>query len=318
MSNLKIDTLLNHIRLGKKPISLVKQLNISPQLLHYYLKGLKDKGIIRKLTKGVWEIVKDNLELNSKVKSIRAHGFIWIIKLPMEIKHWEDRAEILKKNNIDFLRKGNTIRILIKGKKVWLNNKSIIIYEPKSFYATLPLETRKLAVYELLETIKSIENTIGINLHGFGFKTKREHYALVKNDIAIQVNKDGEKLYLTDNGEWWGVIDKSHNGDEFEFFKTKSYSGLVNSNGALGYYNEHKDTNWQVTPKFTLEVINTLTNDVNKLVNAVAQTGTQLLEYRKENKEHLKLIKLYVKEAELRIKKNTRNLDLKQKSIFDY
>jgi len=260
-NNLIIDTLLNHIKSGKKPIILVKQLNISPQLLSYHLKELQRKGIIKKLTKGVWEIVKDNLELTSKVKTIRGHGFIWIIKLPQEIKGWNKRVEILTKNNINFLKKGNTIRIIIKDKKVWLNNNSIIIYEPKSFYATLPLETRKLAVYELLETIKSIESTLRMNLHGFKFKTKREHYALVKNDIAIQVNKDGERLYLTDNGEWWGVIDKSNNGDEFEFFKTPSYSGLVNSSGALGYYNSHKDTNWQVTPKFILNGFNEINKD---------------------------------------------------------
>lgn len=249
-----IEFLLNHIRAGKKPISLVKQLNISKQLLSYYLRTLKSKGIIRKVTNGVWEIVKDNLKLSSKV--IRGHAFIWIIKLPVEIKNWKDREEILTKNSIPFTKTGNTIRLIIKGKKVWLNNKSIIIYEPKYFYASLPLESRKLAVYELREEIKAIENTIGINLSGFKVKTKREHYALVKNDLAKQVNKEGEKIHLYDDGEWWGDIDKSMGGDEFEFFKTKSFSGLTNSTGANNYFNSHKNTNWQVTPKFVLNVMN--------------------------------------------------------------
>jgi len=245
-------TLLNHISVGKKPILLIKKLNISKQLLSYHLSVLKKKGVIRKITNGLWVLVKELPKDTSK--RIRAHAFIWKIKFNIP-KNWEKREQILKKLNIPYVHAGNTIRIKIKGKKVWLNNKGIVIYEPKSFFQATPLETRKMAIYELQSTVKSIENKLKVNFGKYLFAVKREHYALVKNKLAEQVNKEGDKIYLYDKGEWWGVVDKSMGGDEFEFFKTNSFSGLVNSTGAQGYFNSQKNTNWKVTPEFVLKVM---------------------------------------------------------------
>jgi len=281
--------LLDTISNSKSPIILTKQYKISKQLLSYYLKSLKDKGLIVKLEKGHWQIVKDNLELSSKRKS-RGHAFIWIIKFHNKIKNWDKREEILSQNNINFTKTGNTIRIIINNKKVWLNNKTIIIYEPKSFYATMPIETRKLAIYELKETVKSLEHQLKLNLGKYNFKTKREHIAWINDNLAIQCNKEGQKIRVIDKGECWMEVDNSHNEDETEFYLTPSNSAVVNSTGYNRYYNSHKKTNWNVTPEFTLE-------SINKLTNAIAQTSIQLLEYKEQNKEHLKLIQEYRQES---------------------
>lgn len=273
-TNLKIDIVLNHIRTGKKPIILVKQLNISKQLLSYYLSSLRSKGIIKKVTNGVWELVKELPKDTSKV--IRGHAFIWKVKLPKKID-W-----INKIRDMEYTYAGNTIRIILKGKKVWLCNKSIIIYEPKSFIESTPISARIHAVYELQEVIKELERELNINLGNYQFSVKREHFALIKNDLAKQVNLQGEKIYVYDNGEMWFNIDKSFNGDDAEFYKTKSYSGLVNSTGAQGYFNSQKNTGWKVTPEFVL--------------NAFAVTQAQLTEYNKQIKSHLSLIQEYRKE----------------------
>ena len=254
------NTLLDLIKNQKKPISATKQLKISKQLLSYHLRQMTKKGLIRKKGFGVWEIVKDSTKSTSQ-GNIRGHGFTWIINVPKNTKNWNKREQLLTKNKIKFKLTGNTIRIIVKGKKVWLNNNSIIIFDSNSFRATTPLETRKMAIYELLTTIKSVESKIKLKLPKYQFKSNREHYALVKNGLAIQCNKEGEKIHLYDNNEWWGVVDDSFNQDEFEFMKTKSYSGLTNSTGANGYFNSHKDTNWKVTPDFILNRMNDLIQD---------------------------------------------------------
>lgn len=300
-NNLIIDTLLNHIRSGKKPIILVKQLDISKQLLTYYLSSLKSKGIIRKVTNGVWELVKELPKDTSKVVS--GHAFIWKIKLPQEIK-WLDKIR-----NFEYTYAGNTIRIIIKGKKVWLNKKSIIIYEPKHFIESSPISARIHAVYEMQETIRELEKILKINLGHYQFSVKREHFALIKNELAKQVNLQGEKIYIYDNGEMWFNIDKSFNGDDAEFYKTKSFSGLTNSTGAQGYFNSQKNTSWKVTPEFIL--------------NNFAIAQNQLTEYNKQIKSHLALINEYRKEniawrknESKKIKDNLTNGT--QKSIGDF
>lgn len=277
--NPKLNIVLDCISSHKSPITLIKTHNFSKSLLTYYLSILKSNGTIRNIGKGVWEIVQTLPRVAGTIKQIRGHAFIWKIKLPLTIKGWNKREEILNKNNIPFKKVGKTIRIEIKGKKVWLCNFSIIIYEPKSFLESTPLEARKHAVYELLKTIKLIESKIGINLKNFKFSVKREHFAIIKNELANQCNKEGEKIRVRDNGELWFEIDNSFNLDEAEFYKTKSYSGLTNSTGAQGYFNSHKDTNWKVTPDFIL--------------NCFAQSQVQIQQFNQQIKSHLALIQEY-------------------------
>lgn len=289
--NLLLDIISN----SKKPIILTKQYNISKQLISYNLKVLKDKNLIRKLDKGQWEIVKDNLNLTSK-RIARGHAFIWKIKFHKKIKGWDKREQILTKLNIPFKKTGNTIRIKIKGKKVWLNNKTIIIYENKSFFDSTPLETRKMAIFEMISTIKSLENRLKLKLGKYNFTTKREHIAWVKDNLAIQCNKEGQKIKVIDKGELWMEVDNSYNQDETEFYKTLNNSALINSNGYNGYYNSHKKTNWKVTPEFILNTMhgiqqNQLIFDKNMSshLKVLKELGEAVKDLRKEIKkrEHL-------------------------------
>lgn len=227
-------------------------------LLSYYLSKLKRNQNIKKIGYGLWKVVKT---LPKDTLEVRAHAFIWKVQIPREIKNWDKRIEILKKNNIDFeIVVKNTPRLIIKGKKVWLGNKNIIIYEPFSYMAKNSLEARRLAVFSLLEIIQAIEQKLSISLkssEGYLFQPKREHYSLIKNQLAQQVNKSGDKIYVNDkSGTWWFCIDKSYNLDEAETQTTKETRGLVQNLGAQRYFNEHKDTKWEVSPKFVLKVMN--------------------------------------------------------------
>lgn len=281
-NNPKIEFVLNHIKLGKKPISLVKTNNMSKSLISYYLGVLKSKGLIRNIGKGVWEIVQTLPKVDG-TKEIRNHAYIWQIRF--KIKNWENRKEILEKLNIPYKLVGkdkNTPRIVLKGKKIWLTNSGLIIYEPKSFFDSTPIETRKLAVYELQETIKSLESKLQMKINKWEFKIVREHIAKINDLLSIQCNKEGTRLQVLDKGELWMEIDNSFNQDETEFYKTKSFSGLTNGTGYQNYFNSHKETNWKVTPEFIL--------------NSFALSQNQLNQFTKQIESHLKLINEYRKE----------------------
>lgn len=293
IKNLLLDT----INSSKKPIILTKNYNISKQLLSYYLRQLRLKGAIRKLEKGHWEIVKDYLELTGKRKA-RGHGFIWNIKLSKEIKGWDKRNEVLTKLNIPYVKAGNTIRIEIRGKKVWLNNKSIIIYENKSFFDSSPLETRKLAIYELIETVRSLESTIKINLGKYRFTTKREHIAWIKDNLAIQCNKDGQKIRVLDKGECWMEIDNSNNEDETEFYKTTIDSAIINSSGYDRHYNSLKKNNWLCTD-YEKENFKELNKGLIILTNNQINQSKQITEFSIALNRHIPVYEGMAKQLEI-------------------
>ena len=133
--------------------------------------------------------------------------------------------------------------------------------------------------------------------------------AKIKNELANQVNKEGDKIRVLDNGELWFEIDNSFNLDEAEFYKTPSFSGLTNSTGAQGYFNSQKNTGWKVTPEFILK--------------SFAMSQNQLLQFSQQISSHLKLIQEYRNENKAwrkseskKIKSNLINGE--QKTLFEY
>lgn len=64
---------------------------------------------------------------------------------------------------------------------------------------------------------------------------------------------------------------------------------LVISKQMQEWWNNQKKTNFQVTPEFIL-------NCFAQSQSQLAQTRTQLLEYKKQNQEHLKLIRQWQKD----------------------
>ena len=86
-------------------------------------------------------------------------------------------------------------------------------------------------------------------------------------------------------------IDNSKNLDETEFYKTKSFSGLTNSTGYQNYYNEHKELNWEVSPKFIL-----------KALNGVTQNQTMFAQNIETHMQVLKNINLAINELRNEIK----------------
>jgi hypothetical protein len=287
-------TLLEQLKRGKTPIQISKELSISKQNLNYYIRQLKEKGLIEKKGYGVW-VVAGNFEhaLTSSKKTIRGHAFIWKLKLKRNID-WKD---VLKQSNIDFKLVRNCIpRAFIQNKKIWFGKKSITIYEPNSFYGVNAIDSKKYAVISLKETVQTIEKKIGIKLLPCEFTPAREHYALIKNDLAKQVNRNGEKMIIKDSKGEWMWIDNSEGLGELE---TGNHNALVNNIGVQKWWNDMKDTKFQWTPTVIAKQISQVTQNqmmfnqnfeshvsaIKELGDSVRRLTEQVIKLEEENKK---------------------------------
>ena len=260
-------TILSLLKNNTNLTNIQKDLHISKQKLNYYLDKLKENHLIERKGYGHYEVKVSIKDTNfSQPKLVRGHAFIWSIKIPQEIKDWDKRIEILKKNNIDFKLVGiskETPRIWINKKKVWLGNKTITIFENCSFYAKNSINSRKFAVITMIETLDKLESKLKINLHPYIFHPAREHFGLIKNDLAIQCNRNKEKLHIKDNGTEWLWIDDSESLGELE---TGSKEALVRNIQVQNWWNDNKKHNFELTSSKILEMINGVTQ--NQLMNA--------------------------------------------------
>jgi len=248
-------TLLDLLKQGKTPSQISRENNISKQKINYYIRQLKKECVIFKKGYGVWEVKEvkrttSNTLSKKNSKEVRGHAFIWVIK-PERTFDWKT---LLPHLGITFSLISNKIpRIMIDGRKIWLSKKSIIIYEPHSFYGKNAIESRKYAVYSLLETIRKLQLALGVKLNPYIFKPSREHYGLIKNDLARQCNRSGEKIHVKDNleGEWLWIDDSLSLGE----LETGGIKAMERNIQVQRWWNDMKKHNFEMTPTKTLEII---------------------------------------------------------------
>lgn len=236
------------IKQDKRPSQISKILKLSPQHLQYYTTLLKKNGLIERVGYGVWATKRSinfHLRGDSKrsIKKVRGHAFIWRVKIDKKF-NW---LELLKDKNYSLVR-GIIPRVIINNKKIWLSKDKILIYENKSFYGINALESRKFAVYELIETLKKLERYFSISLGKYYFKPIKEHFGLIKNELARQCNDKGEKIKISDNldGDWlW--IDDSESLAELE----TGGRGVTKDRAAL---NMELQKWWNIKKKYNFEV----------------------------------------------------------------
>lgn len=270
-------TILQLLKKGKTPTDISKELNTSKQKISYYTRRLKEFGLIEKKGYGVWEVKRSkriDLEdaIQKKKKQIRGHAFIWKVKPKIKL-NW---INILESKNIHYnLVRGCIPRIYILNKKVWLTKETIIIYETKSFYGRNAIESRKYAVWELKKAMHELQKMINIKLEGYFFMTSREHFGMIKNELARQVNDRGEKIIVEDSldGEWlW--IDDSESLGELEtggkgFTKDRAYLNLQ----VQKWFNDMKQTDFKITPSFLIEKLDEANNNFNEIGNSIKKSS---------------------------------------------
>lgn len=237
-------------------------LGISKQDLNYYIRKLKAEGYIAKKGRGWYEVTDKSKNLTKYDKLLkkdisRGHAYIWNVYFPKEIVDYGKRLEVLKAKNHHFELVGalkTTPRIKVLGRKVWLCNDHIRIFDKpnQSYYGNNAIESRKSAFQELLLILNALESKLGVSLRPFDFTWQKEHYALIKNDLAIDHNQKGEIIRISDeSGEWLLIDDSLGEGGELENIGKKAF---ITNLPMQRWWNSNKATGFKVTPEFVLEM----------------------------------------------------------------
>lgn len=261
----------NYIKIGLSPVDICKKLGKSKTSIQYYLSNLKHNGLIEKIGYGVWETSKPFKEVqktsrHGRVSSdlnlfssdrVRGHGFMFKVRLPV-LDGWVDRVKVFEKLGVRFSYlniAGGGQKLVFRGRKVWVTNKSIIIYEKASFLSDSAGVSKNHAVSELLKVIRGLEGLLKADFRVGGkykFCVCRQHYALVKNALAKQFDAEGKRLNVYCDGGLWFLIDNSFNLHEAECVHVKT--GVSDTNKVQSFFNGLKVVD-DYTPGKVLEML---------------------------------------------------------------
>jgi len=302
--------ILAFIKSGLSPAQISKKYLIPKQTLSYTVGKLKRMGCIEKVGYGTWRYVRAIKEVpktttthsdrqpqkvgTSHKKEIRGHAFIWRIVF-YNPYNWEKIVKSYQKKNLTFQRisSNKVLRTIFKGRKIWLSSKGITIYEPLDFMGRSSHETKGRAVFEMDLLIKDLLRELGQKFKQYKFTTSREHYGIVKNELARQYNDKKEKMEIkSEDGNIWMWIDDSKGLGELE-----NNEAVVNRQ-VQNHWNDHKKHNFEVDASFVL-------NGFNKQTNMIGQNTQNLNNYAKHLKSHVasiqelgKAVKILAKNVE--------------------
>jgi hypothetical protein len=290
-------SIITAIESGVALSSLRRKLAMKESAFQYHLTILKSQGIIRRVGYGTWEVLDqpDSAKKRTTVPSyvgpintqqprstareitqsqltqfqqdaVRAHAFVFTLQVPKSLRNWNNkkRTQYLSAHEIPFKQLnigGGGQRIIVKDRKVWLTNKSIIIYDKASYFAEDALQAKGTAIATHISIIKHIERLLHVEFRigdDYKFKVSRQHYALIYNALAKQYNEAGEKLEVRNGRGLWFLIDNSFNMNEAE---TMGDTAMSDNQKVQGYFNGLKDIPASqgaptYTPAFVLEVMN--------------------------------------------------------------
>lgn len=197
-------TLLTQEFLTPKKVAIRRK--CSKQAVSKIIKKLKKKGLINPALK---EVDKNRGTCQPlKRNQIRLHGQEFNIKILYKDQRYRKLLEKSNTINID----GNTIR---------LYKNSIEIYSGQSFYAdTAHKATVRSFQYwnRLFARLENDLNLILVKPRSQNIKLVNQHYAEINNELAEECEKKADKIrvYTTDEGKLWFVIDNSFNLHEAE------------------------------------------------------------------------------------------------------
>lgn len=248
--------ILRSLHSGLRPPQIISQLAIPKTTFQHYLNNLKRHGFITKISYGIWELSDEAISslkrsiitshvanqqdpkevpitsqqnlsfFFSNPDSVRAHAFVFTVRLPLHLSNWNNKArsKYLIQHNIAFSELkigGGGQRIIYKGKKVWLTDRSVVIYDRSSYLAETSSKAKSYAISKLLSLVKGLERLLSADFteragRNYTFRVSRQHYALIKNALAKQYDADGKKLNVYSDQGLWFVIDNSFNLHEAE------------------------------------------------------------------------------------------------------
>jgi len=250
---------LNELKTTTNLAKIKDKLGLSKQQLNYYLRQLRDSGLAVNKSRGLWELTNASKNptkygRNLSKDTIRGHAYV-INLIPEKLpENWNKRLEIIKKKGINYKLVGakeSTPRIKVLGRKVWLCNKHIRIFDKpgESYYGLNGIESRQQAFWTFYKVLSTLESKLGISLRPYDFKWQKEHYAFIKNDLAIDQNHKGIVWRINDEkGDEWLLIDDSlEMGGELENVGKKA---LMTNLDMQKWWNKKKENKFKVDDDF--------------------------------------------------------------------
>ena len=189
---------------------------------------------------------------------------------------------------------------MIDGRKTWLTNRSVVIYDTGSYFAEKAIEAKSDAVQSFFSIVKRLERLLHVEL-AFGsdykFKVSRQHYALMQNALARQYNKEGDmKLEIRSEGDnsLWFLIDNSFNLNEAETVHPDT--AMSDNQKVQTFFNQLKETG--ITPNFILEAMagiqgnqEVFAENTESHIEAIRDLSKGTNDFSEVAKEILKLLK---------------------------
>lgn len=283
---------LEKLKAGLYPAQISKKYNIPKQTLTYSLDKLKELGCIKKVGYGVWEVLKEvpkvpirpkgtlKVKVRTSIKEIRGHAFIWKIEF-ISPYDWMDAIKKYRRKKLSFsaICRGKVARTIFNNRKIWLTKKGLVIYEPLDFLGRSSFEVKGTAVFEMDRLIKGLMKELNLKIKQYRFTTSREHFAMVKNELARQYNDKKEKMMIRgDDGTIWLWIDHSKGEHELE-------TGDPNiSRQVQNYWNINKKHSFKINADYILKNFKQSADQIKK--------NAEHLEFHAENmRSHVGAIK---------------------------
>lgn len=284
--------------------SIAKILNKSPKSVYKAFSHYVEYGWINKdrsLTSLGFQKVENYIGLSQKVESndIRLHNIVVTFRLPKTYSYNElNKLLHIRKINTNLINKATHITnaIVIDNYKIWLDKSKLTIFM-KQYIGKTPLDAFSSFLSDLESIIIKTEQILGLKLHegkSLIFKISRNHYALVKNQLAEEYNKKGKKLFVYDDrNELRLLIDDSLSLSEFEAVHSKK---AYEDSGKIQIHFKDLIENNPPTNSELSQHIMTLTNAIQETVDERKAVRDDLLLLAEQIKSHLALIQEYREE----------------------
>lgn len=216
-------TYMDFLKSGLTPAQIARKEGVSKQYVSKVLRPLKACGAVSRVGYGVWKVepekyeaalkvVNLNASVGGKAKgSVRGHGFRFLVRT--RLMDWGRLVSGRRCPMGGFL-------VEVLGHKLKLFRRSFEVYFRKGWSAFGPdsLVTFRAALAELGKVVGKLERLYGVDLgRPLKLRVSRQHYALVRNELAKEYNLKKEKLrVLAEDGKTWLLIDNSYQLEELE------------------------------------------------------------------------------------------------------
>ena len=232
--------ILDLIKSGLNPSEISKKYNIPKQTISYSVGKLRKEGCVEKVGYGVWKYVrplkrspnlttrqsnrsKQNIRTSHK-KEIRGHAFIWKIEF-IEPYEWRRAVQRYQKKKLSFqeMRHNKIIRTIFENRKIWLGKRGLTIYEPLDFFGESSFQVKGNAVFEMDKLVKHLLLELNLKFRPYRFTTSREHYGIIKNELARQYNDKKEKMEITKYQNISGILSSARLPREHKEIMRKAF-----------------------------------------------------------------------------------------------